>query len=142
MSQTKHSKCGKRALFDALCGQISKTCIVKRGRDWVVKGKSCIISRHSDGTWDIWICDPNNPRGRLGKRSVTNRTSKLRKYAQEGSLTTVNGEAWLTVRSIDFLVQDPALCRLLGIRRKRQLSANQKNDLLGRLTTRRSARAA
>lgn len=142
MSKRHVSKCTRKAIFAAWRGQISKTCIVKRDGEWVVQGKSCIISRFKDGTWDVWIFDPNFVDDGCRSRLVTNRVNRLRKYAVEGSLNEVGGEAWLTLSSVDFIAQDPALCRLLGIRRKKQLSAGQKMALLERLATHRRAKAA
>lgn len=142
MSKSNDIRWPKKTILGALNGQISQVAVVKRDGEWVVKGKSCIIRRSEDGTWDIWICDPNDLNDRLHQRSVTNRVNKLRKYAEKGSLNEVDGEAWQTVRSIDFIVQDPSLCRLLGIRRKKQLTATQKNELVKRLAGHRKAKAA
>ena len=141
MSKTHDIKWKRYEIIEALNDRISKVCVVDRDGEWVVKGKCCIISRHEDGTWDVWICDPNNLVEGLHSRSVTNRVSKLTKHAEEGSLFEGDGEAWLT-SSIDFIIQDPALCKLLGIRRKRQLSIDQKMALIERLASRRRAKAA
>ncbi len=112
MSKKHDIKWKRYEIIEALNGRISKKCVLRRDGEWVVQGKCCIISRHEDGTWDSWICDPNSLYGRLSRRSVTNRVNKLKKHAVKGSLIEGGREAWLTVRSIDFIVQDPALCKL------------------------------
>ena len=142
MSKKHDIKWKRREIIEALNGRISPVCVVRRDGEWVVQGKFCIISRCEDGNWDIWVCDPKNLYGRLHPRSVTNRVNKLKNHAEKGSLIELGGEAWMAVSSIDFIIQDPTLCRLLGIRRKKQLSAAQKIARLDRLAGHRKAKAA
>ena len=95
MSKKHDIKWKRREITEALNNRISPVCVVKRDGEWVFQGKSCIISRYEDGTWDIWICNLNNLYAGLNPRSVTNRVNKLKKHAEDGSLIERDGEAWL-----------------------------------------------
>ena len=136
------TKWTKQAIFDAFGGRISKTCIVKRDGEWVVKGKCCILATVDDRTWDLWICNPDDLRAGLHQKCVNDRVCKLEKVAQNRTFTILNGEAHTTLPNPDDLVSNPDLLRLLGIRRRKQLTTAQKRVLLERLAIRRKAKAA
>ena len=157
MSKRNDIKWTKRAILRALDGQVSKKCIVNRGCEWVVNGKTridsrggewvvqgkyCILSPLDDSTWDLWICNPDDLCAGLHQKSVNHRVRKLEKVPQNRPFTILKGEAHITLPGLDDLVSNPDLLRLLGIRRKKQLSAAQKKALLERLTIRRKAKAA
>ena len=142
MSTINYIKPTKQAIFDACDGQVSKTCIVRRDGEWVVKGKFCILAPLDDGTWDLWICNPGDLRIGLHQRRVNDRVRKLKIIPQNRPFTILKGEAHATLPGLDDLVSNPDLLRLLGIRRRKRLTEAQKNALVERLAGRRKVKAA
>ena len=142
MSKIDDNKWTKQAIFEACGGQVSMTCIEKRHGEWVIKGKYCILAPLDDGTWDLWICNPDDMSAGLHQRSVNHRVKKLEKIPQNRTFTMLTGEAHTTLPNLENLVSNSELLRLLGVRRKKQLSAVQKQALIERLAGRRKAKAA
>lgn len=133
--QTKieHTNWTLKEVSAALNGKIAKASIREIDGSPAVIGRTCIATPMANGTWDVWICNSEDLRAGLGQRAVTNRLRRLKHYALKGSVVVASGEAWLRVHSIQFLADDPDLCRLLGIRRKREISSELRESLVARL---------
>lgn len=129
------------AAFD---GRISKLAIRWTGEGWEIVGKFCYVSysgKHNVSRlgkqWDVFICNPADISKGLSQRKVHNIVRNIEQYAQEGGFTILNGEAYAQGVLKDVILQNLVP---LGIRRKKQFSAEQKRALAGRLS--RSRRGA
>ena len=142
MSKKHDIKWTRKKIIEALRGQVSETCVIKRDNQWLLQGKYCLLTPFDDGTWDLWICNPADMNAGLSQQAVNYRVRKLRKIPQTRDFVILNREAHTNLPGLDEIISDPDLLRLLGIRRKKQLSAAQKKVLLERLAIRRRAKAA
>ncbi len=117
-------------ILNAFEGRISKTAIRQVDDEWRVVGKFCYVTKDETGdTWDIWICSPSNLVAGLGRRKVRNIISRLESCTGE-HFHELTGEAWGKVRGTEIILQN---LDHLGIRKKRQISEEQRRKLAERL---------
>lgn len=117
----------KQEIFDAFNDLISKKSIVQRDDEWVIQGKWCIIANEGD-LWDIWLCNPKDMVNGLGARKLTNLVSHLNSLV-EWPFRELNGEAYTKVAGTALI---SASLRLLGIKKKRNLSQEQIDKFVQR----------
>ncbi len=109
----------KKDLYEGFGGEISKLAIVRKNSEWVIQGKNCVIAFIGDNTYDLWICDPDDPQKGLGHTKVRNIVRILLKSAVGTKFRELNGEADTKVQGTDLILQN---LNLLGIRKKRYVS--------------------
>lgn len=126
----------KQELYDAFDGKISKTCLVDDQTEtgsYMIQGKYCWIQTafdYGDDVWNIFICNPTDMHKGLGLRKVRNIVRVLPKTCVKTAYRELNGEADMWVKGTEGILQN---LKLLGIRKKRELSpesvVNMKNRL-------------
>jgi len=109
----------KQELFNAFNQKISLKSIVRRDDEYVIQGKFCIIAPTGKNRWNIWICNPDDLYNGLGQRKVRNIAAKLFKSAVGMTFTELTGEGYGVVAGTKLILQN---LKLLGIRKKRQVS--------------------
>lgn len=94
-----------------------------------IVGKWCRLTLDDDGAFDVWICNPDDLYSGLGVRKVRSVISRLNSPA--GSpFHELTGEGWGKVRGKELILQNLAL---LGIKKKRRVSDEQRLALISRL---------
>jgi len=88
---------------------------------------------------DLWLCNPANMSKGLSKRKLNNLVSALEvpvestfrdKVTKPISFSVLEGEAWINLDLPDLILKN---LKLLGIRKKRELTSIQKQSLVERL---------
>jgi hypothetical protein len=129
----------KREIFDALRGVVSRKAITQsfdcsNDNEWAVVGHYCRIVPNEQG-WDVWLCRPRDLTAGLGtgKRNnivvgIANLLSPdgapydLATAAKLYGWKLLDGEAWTRNLGTEDIL---ACLKLLGIRRKKIMSAEQ-----------------
>jgi hypothetical protein len=88
-----------------------------------VRGKSATVSLDDDGLIDLWICNNKNLTKGLGQKAVNNRVQAIPECSKWHIL---DGEAWGKLHDKGGIQRNLVL---LGIRRKREVSAEQAKIL-------------
>jgi len=92
-----------------------------------------------DGRIDLWLCNPSNMLKGLSKRKLNSLVSALEvpvestfsdKVTKPIPFNVLEGEAWINLDLPDLILNN---LKLLGIRKKRELTAIQKQLLVERL---------
>lgn len=116
-------------IYHAFNGRISKKAIQLIDDEWRIVGKWCYVTQDNQTTWDIWICNPADLCQGLGQRKVRNILSGLNSCTGE-AFHELTGEAWGKVRGTEIILRN---LDLLGIRKKRVISEQQRKALAERL---------
>lgn len=127
----------KQELFDAFDGKISKASIVDRDGEFVIQGKFCVIAPEGENVWDIWIGSPDDLYSGLSQRKVTGIITSLQKSAVGSAVRELTGEADTRVRGTGLILSN---LRVLGIRKKREISPEAREKLRLRLSVLNSAK--
>ncbi len=109
----------KSELYNFFNQKISKTAIVNECDEFQLIGKFCKVSV-DDGVIDLWLCNPRDLAKGLGSRRLNSIVAALNSTV-ERPFTILNGEAYTKTRDKDLILKN---ARLLGLRLKRQLSAD------------------
>jgi len=104
-----------------------------------IEGKFCDVLIFDDGNIDLFLFNRKNNYEGLSKRKL-NRLVTALEMPEEGtfndktkksiSFTVVDGEAWINLDLPDLILNN---LKVLGIRKKRELSTKQKQLLVERL---------
>ena len=118
---------------------VSPSAIKKIDDEYEIVGKFCRIIMFDDGQIDLWLCNPSNMVKGLSKRKLNSLVSALEvpvestfrdKVTKPISFNVLEGEAWVNLDLPDLILNN---LKLLGIRKKRELTAIQKQALVERL---------
>ena len=118
---------------------VSPSVIKKIDDEYEIVGKFCRIIMFDDGQIDLWLCNPANMSKGLSKRKLNNLVSALEvpvestfraKVTKSISFSVLEGEAWINLDLPDLILNN---LKLLGIRKKRELTYIQKQSLVERL---------
>ena len=118
---------------------VSPSVIKKIDDEYEIVGKFCRIIMFDDWQIDLWLCNPANMSKGLSKRKLNNLVSALEvpvestfndKVIKPISFSVLEGEAWINLDLPDLILNN---LKLLGIRKKRELTAIQKQSLVERL---------
>ena len=118
---------------------VSPSAIKKIDDEYEIVGKFCRIIMFDDWQIDLWLCNPANMSKGLSKRKLNNLVSALEvpvestlndKVIKPISFSVLEGEAWINLDLPDLILNN---LKLLGIRKKRELTAIQKQSLVERL---------
>jgi len=120
---------GKTDLFNFFDQQISMKAIQKIDDEWQVVGKWCRLAIEENGIIDLWICNPSDMIQGLGTGKVNNMVEAL-KVLVKTPFTVLNGEAWVKLRNKGVILDS---LPLLGIRKKRSMSDEQRNMMAERM---------
>ena len=126
----------QQELFNAFGGKISKTCLVSDQTEtgsYMIQGKYCWIQTafdRGDDIWNIWIGNPFDMAKGLGQRKVRNIARVLDETCVKTAYRELDGEADMWVVGTEGILQN---LKLLGIRKKREISAGQREKMIQRL---------
>ena len=118
---------------------VSPSVIKKIDDEYEIVGKYCRIIMFDDWQIDLWLCNPTNMAKGLSKRKLNSLVSALEvpvestfsdKVSKSISFNVLEGEAWINLDLPDLILNN---LKLLGIRKKRELSSAQKKSLVERL---------
>jgi len=118
---------------------VSPSAIKKIDDEYEIVGKFCRIIMFDDGRIDLWLCNPANMVKGLSKRKLNSLVSVLEvpvestfsdKVTKFIPFNALEGEAWVNLDLPDLILNN---LKLLGIRKKRELTAIQKQALNDRL---------
>ena len=118
---------------------VSPSVIKKIDDEYEIVGKFCRIVMFDDWQIDLWLCNPANMCKGLSKRKLNSLVSALEvpvestfrdKVTKPISFNVLEGEAWVNLDLPDLILNN---LKLLGIRKKRELTAIQKQALVERL---------
>ena len=118
---------------------VSPSAIKKIDDEYEIVGKFCRIIMFDDWQIDLWLCNPANMSKGLSKRKLNNLVSALEvpvestfrdKVTKPISFSVLEGEAWINLDLPDLILKN---LKLLGIRKKRELTSIQKQSLVERL---------
>ena len=118
---------------------VSPSVIKKIDDEYEIVGKFCRIIMFDDWQIDLWLCNPSNMVKGLSKRKLNNLVSALEvpvestfndKVIKPIPFNVLEGEAWINLDLPDLILNN---LKLLGIRKKRELTAIQKQSLVERL---------
>lgn len=118
---------------------ISPSAIKIIDDEYEIVGKFCRIVMFDDWYFDLWLCNPANMDKGLSKRKLNSLVSALEvpikstfndKVTKSVSFNVLEGEAWVNLDLPDLILNN---LKLLGIRKKRELTSVQKQSLVERL---------
>jgi len=118
---------------------VSPSVIKKIDDEYEIVGKYCRIIMFDDWQIDLWLCNPANMGKGLSKRKLNSLISALEvpvestfsdKVTKSISFSVLEGEAWINLDLPDLILNN---LKLLGIRKKRELTSIQKQSLVERL---------
>jgi hypothetical protein len=118
---------------------VSPSAIKKIDDEYEIVGKFCRIILFDDGSIDLWLCNPANMYKGLSKRKLNSLVSRLAapvegtfsdKTNKPIAFVVVDGEAWINLDLPDLILNN---LKVLGVRKKRELSSSQKQSLVERL---------
>ena len=118
---------------------VSPSVIKKIDDEYEIVGKFCRIIMLDNRQIDLWLCNPSNMSKGLSKRKLNSLVSALEmpvestfsdKVTKPISFSVLEGEAWINLDLPDLILNN---LKLLGIRKKRELTAIQKQSLVERL---------
>lgn len=92
-------------------------------------GKWCRITLEDNGVFDLWICNTADLQKGLGAQKVRNVISRLNSPVGS-TFHELTGEGWGKVRDKEIILQN---LPLLGIRRKRRISDEQRKKMAEQL---------
>ena len=104
-------------IFNAFNGIISKTAIINRDGEYMIRGKWCFIANEGN-IWDIWLCNPVNLAAGLGTRKLRSMLQRLRGHVKT-PFVELDGEAWCKEAGIEGILTSLAV---LGIRKKKKVN--------------------
>jgi hypothetical protein len=116
-------------IYNACEGKISRTAIIDRDGEYVIRGKCCIAAPEDNGIWDIWICNEKNLAIGLGQKKVRN-TIRTFQSPIKVAFRELTGEAYAKVKGIESILANTGI---LGIRRKRKISQEQIDKFVQRV---------
>lgn len=123
----------KNEMFDAFDGVLTNANMVPESSgDYILHGKFCIIAPIGNDLWDVWVCNAKDLRKGLGERKVTNILDVFGSAYQEGTLIRLTGEAHGIVAGTEKILGNS---KLLGLKRKRQLSPESLEKARARMIT-------
>lgn len=125
----------KQDLFNTFHQKISMKAIGKWGEDYCVIGKFCVIAPLSDNKFDLWICNPTDLTTGLGTGKMRNISAVFKKSAVKSTFTELTGESYMTVRGTGLILEN---LRVLGIRKKREVSAEQAGKMKDQMSAART----
>ena len=127
----------KKQIIECFDNKIALRCIQYDGCEWGITGKYCRITPLDGERWDLWLCNPKNIAAGLGARRL-NRIIRILsgKMPATGLFTELTGEAYTQHATTELILNNLAL---LGIFRKKQISAAQRELLVARLRELRAA---
>jgi len=118
---------------------VAPSAIKKIGDEYEIVGKFCRVIMFDDGTIDLWLCNPTDMFNGLSKRKLNSLVSALEVPVESTfndtttksiSFNVLDGEAWINLDLPDLILEN---LKLLGIRKKRELTFIQKQSLIERL---------
>jgi len=118
---------------------VAPSAIKKIGDEYEIVGKFCRVIMFDDGTIDLWLCNPTDMFNGLSKRKLNRLVSALKvpvestfndKVTKLIPFNVLDGEAWINLALPDLILEN---LKLLGIRKKRELTSIQKQSLVERL---------
>ena len=118
---------------------VSPSAIKVIDDEYEIIGKFCRIIMFDDWRIDLWLCNPSNMVKGLSKRKLNSLVSALEvpvesafrdKVTKPIPFNVLEGEAWINLDLPDLILNN---LKLLGIRKKRELTAIQKQSLVERL---------
>ena len=118
---------------------VAPSAIKKIGDEYEIVGKFCRVIMFDDGTIDLWLCNPTDMFNGLSKRKLNSLVYALEvpvestfndKVTKPISFSVLDGEAWINLALPDLILEN---LKLLGIRKKRELTLIQKQSLVERL---------
>ncbi len=118
---------------------VAPSAIKKIDDEFEIVGKFCRVIMFDDGTIDLWLCNPTDMFNGLSKRKLNSLVSALEvpvestfndKVTKLISFNVLDGEAWINLDLPDLILNHQ---KLLGIRKKRELTSIQKQSLVERL---------
>ena len=116
----------KMELYNALDAQISPTVIIQKDGHYVVQGKWATVTPMDSGIFDVWIHNPADVAKGLGTGKVNN---IIKAMPSSVTVRQLDGEADCELTAGQVL----AVLKVLGIRRKRVMSEEQKAAVAARL---------
>jgi len=129
----------KAEIISAFGDTLSSSAIQLINGEYEVVGKFCRIIIFDDGHIDLWLCNPTDMFNGLSKKKLNRLVDALEvpvestfndKTTKSISFNVLDGEAWLNLDLPDLILKN---LKLLGIRKKRELSPIQKQSLVERL---------
>jgi len=121
---------------------VAPSAIKKIDDEYEIVGKFCRIIIFDDGQIDLWLCNPTDMLKGLSKRKLNRLVDALEvpvestfndKTTKSISFNVLDGEAWINLDLPDLILNNQ---KLLGIRKKRELTPIQKQSLVERLQRR------
>jgi len=118
---------------------VSPSAIKKIDDEYEIVGKYCRIIMFDDWQIDLWLCNPANMVKGLSKRKLNSLVSVLEvpvestfrdKVTKPIPFNVLEGEAWINLDLPDLILNN---LKLLGIRKKRELTVIQKQALVEKL---------
>jgi len=118
---------------------VAPSAIKKIGDEYEIVGKFCRVIMFDDGQIDLWLCNPTDMFNGLSKRKLNSLVSALEVPVESTfndtttksiSFNVLDGEAWINLDLSDLILEN---LKLLGIRKKRELTPTQKQSLVERL---------
>jgi len=118
---------------------VSPSTIKKIDDQYEIVGKFCRVIMFDNGQIDLWLCNSKNMFKCLSKRKLNSLVSRLEvplassfsdKPIDSLSFIVLDREAFLNLDLPDLILHK---LKLLGIRKKRELSSSQKHSLVERL---------
>ena len=118
---------------------VSPSAIKLIDDEYEIVGKFCRIIMFDDGRIDLWLCDPSCMAEGLSKRKLNSLVSALEvpvestfsdKVTKSIPFNVLEGEAWVNLDLPDLILNN---LKLLGIRKKRELTALQKQSLIEKI---------
>ena len=127
----------KKQITKSFDNKIAPRCIRYDGCEWGITGKYCRITPLDGERWDLWLCNAENIEEGLRPRRLSNIIRILsEKMPATGLFRELTGEAYTQHASTELILNNLAL---LGIFRKKQISAAQRALLVARLRELRAA---
>jgi len=118
---------------------VSPSAIKKIDDEYEIVGKFCRIIMFDEWQIDLWLCNPTNMAKGLSKRKLNNLVSALEvpvestfndQVTKPIPFNVLEGEAWINLDLPDLILNN---LKLLGIRKRRELTSIQKQSLVERL---------
>jgi len=107
--------------------------------EYEIVGKFCRIIMFDEWQIDLWLCNPTNMVKGLSKRKLNSLVSVLEvpvestfndQVTKPIPFSVLEGEAWINLDLPDLILNN---LKLLGIRKRRELTYIQKQSLVERL---------
>ncbi len=124
---------------------VAPSTIKKIDDEYEIVGKFCKVIMFDDGTIDLWLCNPTDMFNGLSKRKLNSLVYALEvpvgstfndTTTKSISFNVLDGEAWINLDLPDLILEN---LKLLGVRKKRELTPIQKQSLVERLQGKKAA---